>query len=93
MPGYVTHKRIHDDEGNPHCLCPTPGGTETRYNWTQVTCRKCQEIGNELNYNSKQLKEIARIRRDKVRLAALDLELDSLEESITGRQNKQHKGI
>ena len=67
----ITHKRIFDAAGKPHCLCPTTGGVETRYFWRDVNCRRCHDIGNRLKMNPKQIKEIARLRRDKIRIAEL----------------------
>jgi hypothetical protein len=68
----TTHKRIHDDQGDAYPLCPVVGGAETRYNWVSVNCKRCRDIGKKLKFRPRQLKEIARLRRDKVRLSELE---------------------
>jgi len=62
---YVIHKRIHDAAGDEHALCPVTGNAMTAYVWDRVTCKVCQRIGSELDYNSRQMREVARLRREK----------------------------
>lgn len=59
------HKMIKDAHGHNVCLCTTHGRKMLGYRWNRVTCKKCLEL-KELDLNDKQLREIARIRYQKI---------------------------